>query len=128
MSRSAERLEGMRLDLRVPSIIGPSNHRRRCRLTAIGSYASTRPWRLLKMLVVSACAQLECRFPECPLTRLAWRGGPPRPADSRRLKMEAPNWGIPRGPQEVSSGDPWLHEAERGYLTGRGSLNCRNRS
>jgi hypothetical protein len=27
-----------------------------------------------------------------------------------------PDWGIPRGTQEVSSGDPWLHEAGRGHL------------
>ncbi len=52
---------------------------------------------------------------------------PRRPVRGCRLNTEAPNWGIPRGPQEVSSGGHRLHEAGRGGLTGRGSLDCRHR-
>jgi len=38
-----------------------------------------------------------------------------------------PDWRIPHGPQEVSSGGHRLHEAGRWGLTGGGSLDCRHR-
>src|SRR5215471_5114511 len=63
----------------------------------------------------------------CPCAQSCARRGSIRPASDRRLKTEAPKWGVPRGPQEVSSGGRRLHEAERGDLTGRGSLDCRHR-
>src|SRR5215471_16563551 len=53
------------------------------------------------------------------------RRGSIKPASGRRLKQEAPDWGIPHGPHEVSSGGHRLHEAGRGGLTGRGSLDQR---
>ena len=46
------------------------------------------------------------------------RWGSTGPARGCRLKTEAPNWGIPRRPQEVCPGGPWLHKAGRAHPAG----------
>jgi len=44
-----------------------------------------------------------------------------------QVEAGGPDWRIPHGPPEVSSGGHRLHEAARGERLSRGPLDCRHR-